>query len=368
MKVKLGDLAGTFAFSPRVRLLYVDKKSALDFDVALPCAEPHGLSDAAMVYDCQAQWQKSELHFPSVRSTFSGGATLSNPFTNLLICTPLRFTAMKGVYLVRFLAAMALFSICSGAVLFEKGVALSEPDALAGDEGEGFTTDSDTLETEAVEEPLNAEPEQHTPSEQDNQLPNILFGFGGGIFSSMMFGSLFFEFIRIVFFMAFLTPLIAKRESGEERTAGRILGYVEGNAGIHFSALRDGLGLANGVTAYHLQILEKEGSIVSWRDGKWRRYVVSTLSPEEIDSIPHPLVGTRLAILEILQQSKTLGLTGKEIQEKLSISRQLCSHHMDALRRADFVQKANSKRKAPWLLSENGTAQLTLLGKKIATL
>ncbi len=100
---------------------------------------------------------------------------------------------------------------------------------------------------------------------------------------------------------------------------------MEGNAGIHFSALRDGLGLANGVTAYHLRVLETENAVISWRDGKLRRYAISTISPHDIDSIRHPIVGTRLAILEILYRSESLGLTGKEIQQKLALSRQLLS-------------------------------------------
>ena len=82
--------------------------------------------------------------------------------------------------------------------------------------------------------------------------------------------------------MALFSPLLAKIKSTREDllTRGRILGYLEANAGIHFSALRDALGLANGVTAYHLQILESKNQIISWRDGKLRRYAISSLSRE----------------------------------------------------------------------------------------
>ena len=122
--------------------------------------------------------------------------------------------------------------------------------------------------------------------------------------------------------------------------------------------MRDGLGLANGVTAYHLRLLENENAILSWRDGKLRRYAVSTISSHDIDSIRHPIVGTRLAILEILHQSESLGLTGKEIQQRLAISRQLLSHHMRSLRNSNFVEKNGSSRKAPWKLSVEGLKEL----------
>ena len=185
------------------------------------------------------------------------------------------------------------------------------------------------------------------------------------MFSSLLFGSFLFEFIRILFFLAFLAPLIATKNKSDERTRGRILGFVEGNAGIHFSALRDGLGLANGVTAYHLRVLETENAVISWRDGKLRRYAISTISSHDIDSIRHPIVGTRLAILEILYLSESLGLTGKEIQQKLAISRQLLSHHMSSLRNSNLVEKNGSSRKSPWKLSLDGLTELNGIQNKM---
>ena len=205
-------------------------------------------------------------------------------------------------------------------------------------------------------EPVKSE--QSDTKVVDNTLPYVFFGIGGGVFSSLFLGSFVFEFIRVLFLLAFLTPLIATKDKRDERTRGRILGFVEGNAGIHFSALRDGLGLANGVTAYHLRILEIENSVISWRDGRLRRYAISTISSHDIDSIRHPIVGTRLAILEILHQSESLGLTGKEIQQRLAISRQLLSHHLSSLRSLNFVERDGSSRKSPWKLSLDGLKEL----------
>ena len=270
---------------------------------------------------------------------------------------------MRGVFIVRFLAFLAILSIVVGVVFLEEDIGSTTSGEEITPVSEPLTDDTEDAESDdsqesdmAFFEPVRSE--EGDTEDVDNTLSYVFFGIGGGAFSSLVFGSFLFEFIRVLFFLAFLAPLIATKDKKDERTRGRILGFVEGNAGIHFSALRDGLGLANGVTAYHLRLLENENAILSWRDGKLRRYAVSTISSHDIDSIRHPIVGTRLAILEILHQSESLGLTGKEIQQRLAISRQLLSHHMRSLRNSNFVEKNGSSRKAPWKLSVEGLKEL----------
>ncbi len=270
---------------------------------------------------------------------------------------------MRGVFVVRFLAFLAFLSIVGGVVFLEEENSPSVSDEEETPASEPLTDQQEKTEGDdsqeddaAFFEPVTSEQSDTEPV--DNTLPYVFFGIGGGVFSSLIFSSFLFEFIRVLFFLAFLTPLIATKDKSDERTRGRILGFVEGNAGIHFSALRDGLGLANGVTAYHLRQLEVEGSVISWRDGRLRRYAVSAISSHDIASIRHPIVGTRLAILEILHQSESLGLTGKEIQQRLAISRQLFSHHMSSLRNLNFVERDGSSRKSPWKLSINGLKEL----------
>lgn len=269
---------------------------------------------------------------------------------------------MRGVFVVRFLAFLAFLSIVGGIVFFEEGnLAVSEEENTPASEPlpeqpEKAENDDSQEADASFMQPVEYQQDDTKPV--DNTLPYVFFGIGGGVFSSLIFSSFLFEFIRVLFFLAFLTPLIATKDKSDERTRGRILGFVEGHAGIHFSALRDGLGLANGVTAYHLRQLEVEGSVISWRDGRLRRYAMSAISSHDIASIRHPIVGTRLAILEILHRSESLGLTGKEIQERLAISRQLLSHHMSSLRNMKFVERKGSSRKSPWKLSVDGQQKL----------
>ncbi len=169
------------------------------------------------------------------------------------------------------------------------------------------------------------------------------------------------EFVKVTVLVALVSPMLARIKKNREDmlTRGRVLGYLEANAGIHFSALRDALGLANGVTSYHLHILESTGQVISWRDGKLRRYAVSGLSQEEIGRIRNPIAGTRLAIMEVLADSGSVGMPGSEIRKKLMISRQLLSHHLSELRSAEVVEAASEERRPNWRISDKGLDVLT---------
>ena len=116
--------------------------------------------------------------------------------------------------------------------------------------------------------------------------------------------------------------------------------------------------MANGVTAYHLQVLENKGKIISWKDGKLRRYAVSQISVKDLDKVRNPIMGTRLAILEILSKSGNLGLSNSEISKKLSISRQLMSYHITELRKYEYINADNFSKRPKWKLTDLGNNAL----------
>ena len=189
---------------------------------------------------------------------------------------------------------------------------------------------------------------------------NLLLG-GTGLFTILMASSIFFEVMRVLVFMALIVPMVARKKSNRDDmlTRGRVLGYLEANSGIHFSALRDALALANGVSAYHLNILEINGSIISWRDGNLRRYAVSSLTRDELRKIRNPIAGTRLAILEVLANSGVLGISGPDLGKKLEISRQLLSHHMNELLTSNLVKKTLTSQRSRWIISDDGIESLS---------
>jgi len=264
---------------------------------------------------------------------------------------------MEGVRTVRLVAALAVAALLAG------GWMMSAPfDEIVEDDGdEGDKVPASLASEEDTEG--DAEPELRRKEKEEGSestLPERLIAGGAGALGSLVLGSFMLEFVKVTVLVALVSPMLARMKVNREDmlTRGRLLGYLEANAGIHFSALRDALGLANGVTAYHLHTLESTGQVISWRDGKLRRYAISSLSKEEVSRIKNPIAGTRLAILEVLAESGNIGLSGTDIRSKLEISRQLLSHHLSELRNGELVEAASEARRPNWRLSDNGMEAL----------
>ena len=271
----------------------------------------------------------------------------------------LRYT-MRGVLTVRLLSMIAILAIISGYWLSIDESASTEEGGEAYNQlimADSFESQDDNPEEEQNTDEAYEEREEGAGSTStESDLPSNLIIGGASTLGSIMMGSILFEFVRVTVLMALFSPLLAKFNSTRDDllTRGRILGYLEANAGIHFSALRDALGLANGVTAYHLQVLESKNQVISWRDGKLRRYAISSISREEIGLITSPIVGTRLAILDVLSDSGSLGLSGTEIRKRILISRQLLSHHLSELRKSDIIEPSSESKRPNWRISTRG--------------
>ena len=270
---------------------------------------------------------------------------------------------MDGVSAVRAYTLIAVLAIVAGGWMLneapEADLMEVEMDNFAEMEATPASAEDDSESDESPE--MRSGGEQEEKSESPNNLPTSLVAGGGAALGSLAVGSILFEAMRVTVLVALATPLLARMKANQEDllTRGRILGYLEANSGIHFSALRDALGLANGVTAYHLHTLEGQGEVISWRDGKLRRYAVSSLTNEELSRIRNPIAGTRLAILEVLADSGQIGLKGSDIKTKLQISRQLLSHHLSELKSAELVEPASEARRPNWRLSSIGLETLS---------
>lgn len=183
-----------------------------------------------------------------------------------------------------------------------------------------------------------------------------------GLISSTSIAILSSEAARLSIYLAIIGPIIGITQRGEGGifTRGRILGFIEAHPGIHFSAVRDALSLGNGVTAHHIQILEKEGRIISWIDGKLRRFASSGVDQNRLEEIQNPVVGMQVAILQILADSDNLGIKSGELRAKLETSRQLLSYHMKQLTQRKFVESSGKGRALRWSLLEAGKKQLEI--------
>ena len=270
---------------------------------------------------------------------------------------------MHAVSAVRAYTLIAVLAIVAGGWMLneasEADLMEEEMDTFAEMEATPASAEDESESDESLE--MRDGGEEEEKSESPNNLPTSLVAGGGAALGSLAVGSILFEAMRVTVLIALATPLLARMKANREDllTRGRILGYLEANSGIHFSALRDALGLANGVTAYHLHTLEGQGEVISWRDGKLRRYAVSSLTKEELSRIRNPIAGTRLAILEVLADSGQIGLKGSDIKTKLQISRQLLSHHLSELKSAELVEPASESRRPNWRLSSIGLETLS---------
>ncbi len=266
---------------------------------------------------------------------------------------------MEGVRTVRLVTALAVAAMLAGGWMMNAPVD-DIADTVDDDGGTAptFAEEDSSGDSEGSDgEPVLRRGEKDDDSDDSGMdLPARLLAGGAGALGSLALGSILFEVMRVTVLVALVSPMLARMKSNRDDmlTRGRLLGYLEANAGIHFSALRDALGLANGVTAYHLHTLELQGQIISWRDGKLRRYAISSLTKEEVSRIRNPIAGTRLAILEVLAESGNIGLSGTEIRVKLAISRQLLSHHLSELRNGEMVEPATEALRPKWRLSDTG--------------
>ena len=67
--------------------------------------------------------------------------------------------------------------------------------------------------------------------------------------------------------LAGLYTRLRREDVMDQQVRSRILAHVTANPGVHYSAIRDALGLANGNAAYHLKVLCREGQLRPRRHG-----------------------------------------------------------------------------------------------------
>lgn len=221
-------------------------------------------------------------------------------------------------------------------------------------ESDDLTDDSSPLKTVNLEQP-----EWILPATQIMVLTMMAI-MAVGLLTSTATAIFASEGARFAILLAVMGPLLAITQRGEGGifTRGRLLGFIEAHPGIHFSALRDALELGNGVTAHHIQILEKEGRVISWMDGRVRRFASSGVDQTRLQEIQNPVTGMQIAILQVLSESGAIGIHTGELRTKLATSRQLLSYHMKQLSERNYVKSSGRGRSLRWNLLEEGQKKL----------
>ena len=133
-----------------------------------------------------------------------------------------------------------------------------------------------------------------------------------------------------------LLPLytkIAKDEVLDKYARGKLHGYILANPGCHYSMIKQDLGLRNGTLTYHLTVLERNGLVVSERDGLLKRFYPRDFKIPRGKFYPKPVQETMLNIIGLRP-----GLSQSELARALDLKRQIVNYHARLLRQAGLVE------------------------------
>jgi hypothetical protein len=127
---------------------------------------------------------------------------------------------------------------------------------------------------------------------------------------------------------------------------GQIYGLIRGRPGIHYSRIKRTLEIGNGVLAYHLSVLEKEGFIKPKRLGTRLLYYPTKL-PFALQGIDErfplgeePVAGISLSEVQervVALITQRPGISQVEIARTLGMSKQRVSYHMKSLVLAEVI-------------------------------
>jgi len=132
-----------------------------------------------------------------------------------------------------------------------------------------------------------------------------------------------------------LVPLFTRLKHKEvlnQFTRGEIYGFIQANPGVHLTAIKENLGLANGVLAYHLKVLIREEFIVTRREGGFKRFY-----PRDM-RVPRKRVHfTRLQLDIVEKLSMHPGSSQASLARMLDESKQVINYNIGVLVAAEVV-------------------------------
>lgn len=131
-------------------------------------------------------------------------------------------------------------------------------------------------------------------------------------------------------FLGVFLPLYTKLKKEDvlnQYTRGKIHGYLVANPGDYFNSIAKALNISSGNLAYHLRVLEREGEIVSKKDGVYKRFYprgakIGPSTEDELSSIQE-------AICNVIKE--TPGINQKDIASLLGVTSSTVSYHLQKL-------------------------------------
>jgi DNA-binding transcriptional ArsR family regulator len=131
------------------------------------------------------------------------------------------------------------------------------------------------------------------------------------------------------------------RDQSNARSA--IAGYLATTPGAHFSKIRDDLKLGTGEAQHHLRELVDNDTLLTWKDGDYRRYFPAGRFSEFEQTVLATLrrETPRRLLIELLT---TPGATGAALAEALDVSRPTVSTHLSDLAAAGVLEREDGYR------------------------
>ncbi len=167
--------------------------------------------------------------------------------------------------------------------------------------------------------------------------PVILFTVVIVIVAVGFIGFFGFTEVGLLFIMwGLLMPLFTRLKRNEvlnQFTRGEIYGFIKANPGVHLTAIKENLGLANGVLAYHLKVLVREEFIVARNEGGYKRFY-----PRDM-KVPRKRVHfTRLQLDIVEKLTLHPGSTQASLARMLGESKQVINYNVGVLVAAGVVR------------------------------
>ncbi|NOQ53651.1 MAG: winged helix-turn-helix transcriptional regulator [Thermoplasmata archaeon] len=137
------------------------------------------------------------------------------------------------------------------------------------------------------------------------------------------------EFTRYALLLLFI-PLYARLKKDavlDNKTRLALHGLIVENPGMHYNEIIREFNLTNGVAAYHLDVLEREGFLRSVRDGTLRRFYSTTSKVPQDHKLTPDQVRERILLLV----TDSPGISQKAIVDELGIGRTLVGYHLKTL-------------------------------------
>ena len=120
----------------------------------------------------------------------------------------------------------------------------------------------------------------------------------------------------------------------DQFTRGKIVGYIMANPGEHYNSIKKTLDIPNGSFVYHLNLLETEGHIKSYRDGIYKRYYPADM---RITVQANKLNKSQSLIMEVVRENP--GISQKDISAFLGISPSTINYHVEKLIQMGMMEK-----------------------------